>query len=264
MSRDLAPAELDDAIATWRRDGYAHLPGVADPAELDALRARYVALTTGILPDPGLFFQPDTVTGRYEDLVFGHGWTGPDTPYRKVERLERDPLFFAWLAQPRFADLVRRVLPGAVTLYRATVFAKAPRTGSNIPFHQDGGRFWGLDRDPELQLWTALDDAPVEAGCLEVVPGSHRWGLASPMGGLVPAALVAERAPEVVQLPARAGDVVLIHNLLWHRSGPNTTDAPRRAFTACYLAGDTRCTRTRRAPRVFPTVWALGEGPRSG
>ena len=255
MSRPVSDAELDGAVAAFREHGWAHLPAVAGPEALEALRGRYVALTTGAVPDPGLFFQPDTPTGRYEDLAFGHGWTGPDTPYRKVERLERDPLFFAWLAQPLFERLVHRVLPGAVTLYRATVFAKAPRTGSNIPFHQDGGRFWGLDRDPELQLWTALDDAPPEAGGLEVVPGSHRFGLASPMGGLVPAGVVAERAPAVVPVPARAGDVVLIHNLLWHRSGANTTDRPRRAFTTCYLAAETRCTRTRRAPRTFPAVF---------
>ncbi len=255
MTRAVGDDELDAAVATWRREGWARLPAVADAAEVEALRDRYVALTTGALPDPGLFFQPDTPTGRYEDLAFGHGWAGPDVPYRKVERLERDPLFRAWLAQPLFERVVRRVLPGAVTLYRATVFAKAPGTGSEIPYHQDGGRFWGLDRDPELQLWTALDDAPPEAGGLEVVPGSHTDGLATPMGGLVPAALVAARAPVPVAVPARAGDVVLLHALSWHRSGRNASDRPRRAFTVCYLAGDTRCTRTRRAPRVFPTVF---------
>ncbi len=60
-----------------------------------------------------------------------------------------------------------------------------------LPWHQDGGRFWGLDRDPILQIWTALDDAPVAAGCVEVLPGSHRDGLATPLGGLVPAPLAA-------------------------------------------------------------------------
>lgn len=255
MTRAVGDDELDEAVARWRREGWAALPGVAEPAELAALRERYVALTTGAVPDPGLFFQPDTPTGRYEDLAFGHGWAGPDVPYRKVERLERDPLFRAWLSQPLFERLVHRVLRGPVSLYRATVFAKAPRTGSEIPWHQDGGRFWGLDRDPELQLWTALDDAPAEAGGLEVVPGSHADGLATPMGGLVPPGVVAARAPVPVPIPARAGDVVLIHAMAWHRSGRNTTEAPRRAFTVCYLAGETRCTRTRRAPRVFPTVF---------
>lgn len=255
MTRAVSDAELDAALAAWRREGWAHLPEVAEPGELDALRARYEALVTSALPDPGLFFQPDTPTGRYEDVAFGHGWAGPDVAYRKVERLERDPVFFAWLAQPLLERLARRVFPGAVTLYRAAVFAKAPRTGSDIPYHQDAGRFWGLDRDPELQVWTALDDAPPDAGGLGVVPGSHRDGLATPMGGLVPPAVVAARAPVAVPIAARAGDLVLLHNLVWHRSGRNTTDAPRRAFTVCYLDGATRCTRTRRAPRVFPTVF---------
>jgi ectoine hydroxylase-related dioxygenase (phytanoyl-CoA dioxygenase family) len=63
------------------------------------------------------------------------------------------------------------------------------------------------------------------------------------------AALNAEA--HAVALPARAGDVVLLHNQLWHRSGQNTTTAPRRAFTVCFLDAATRCVRTRRAPRNF-------------
>ena len=212
------------------------------------------AYVDGTRPDPGLFFQRDAGTGKYADVGFGQGYEGPDVPYRKVEKLERDDRFGAWLADPLFGRVAARIFTGAVTLYRATAFLKSPRIGSNLPWHQDGGRFWGLDRDPCFQVWTALDDAPVEAGCLEFVPRSHARGLASPMGGLVPAALAQD--VEVVSVPARAGDVVLVHNLVWHRSGPNTTASPRRAFSVSYLDGATRCVRTRRAPRVFLPVFA--------
>ena len=44
---------------------------------------------------PGLFYQHDSPTGRYEDLEFGAGWVGPSLSYRKLEKLELDPLF-AW------------------------------------------------------------------------------------------------------------------------------------------------------------------------
>lgn len=253
MTRDVPDAELDAAIESWRSQGYAVIPAVADEATLAGLRKRLDDLVAGRAPDPGLFFQKDSGTGDYRDVGFGQGYEGPDVPYRKIEKLERDPRFFAWLSAPVFRRIAERALGSSVTLYRATVFQKAARVGSDLPWHQDGGRFWGLDRDPCLQAWTALDDAPTEAGCLEVLPGSHHRGLASPMGGLVPAILAGD--VEGIRLPARAGDVVLIHNLLWHRSGANRTERPRRAFSASYLHGDTRCTRKKRAPRQFTPVF---------
>ena len=49
----------------------------------------------------------------------------------------------------------------------------------------------------------------------------------------------------------RAGDCLLIHNHLWHRSGVNRTASPRRAFTVCLMSESIRCVRRKRAPRTF-------------
>lgn len=257
FAREVSDEEIDSAIAHYREHGYACIPGVASEATLVALRERSVALARGEIRYPGLFFQPDADSGRYEDLAFGQGWIGPDQNYRKIEKLELDPLFRAWIENPLFERVVRRVIAGPVTIYRATLFWKAPRVGSDLPWHQDGGRFWGLNRDPELQLWTALDDAPPEAGCLEVFPDSHHAGRATPLGGVVPRANVeaADADNRALSLPARAGDVVLIHNHLWHRSGPNGTTGDRRGLTVCYMDAEIRCTRAKRAPREFVRVF---------
>jgi ectoine hydroxylase-related dioxygenase (phytanoyl-CoA dioxygenase family) len=140
---------------------------------------------------------------------------------------------------------------------------KAPRGGTELPWHQDGGLFWGLSRDPVLSIWTALDDATAESGALRVVPGSHRAGLARPMGGNIPAALVEAAGAEqrALCVEARAGEVVLLHNQLWHRSGRNATAAPRRALSFCYLDGRTRCVRKKHAPRSFPRVCSGPSSP---
>jgi len=58
-----------------------------------------------------------------------------------------------------------------------------------------------------------------------------------------------------VALPAIAGEVILIHNQVWHRSGVNRTDRPRRALTVCYMSAETRCLRKKRAPRRFVRVF---------
>lgn len=249
--------DIDAAFATYRRDGYARVGRVVAPEYLQRLRERADDLMLGRVVVPGMFFQHDAETGRYEDLAYGAGFVGPSLKYRKIEKLERDDVFRALLDNTLFERIVRAVIPGGIAIYRATMFAKAAGSSSPLPWHQDGGSYWGLDRDPELQIWTALDDAPIEAGCLELVPGSHAPGLATPLGGVIPADVVASREAErrSVLVPAVAGEVVLIHNHLWHRSGRNTSERPRRAFTVCYMSDETRCLRKKRAPRTFERVF---------
>ena len=254
------PYDLDAALAHYREHGYARLGKLASDERLEAMRARIDAIMMGEVTYPGLFFQKDTDSGKYEDLAYGKGFEGPTLSYRKVEKLERDPIFLDWIANPIFEPLARTVYGGDVTLYRALIFNKAARTGgSNLPWHQDGGDFWGLDREPGLQIWTALDDAPENGGCLEVVPKSHHAGLVTKLGGVVPDVAVARENPEArsILLPAVAGEVILVHNHMWHRSARSETGKPRRALTVCYLDARTECRRKKREPRTFFKVFPI-------
>ena len=248
----------DGAIAHWREHGWARLGLMADEATLAGLRACADDIMLGRVVHEGLFFQHDAETGRYEDLEFGRGWVGPSLSYRKIEKLERDPVFRAWIESAAIEPIVRAVVGDEVALYRATLFTKSAAGGTELPWHQDGGSFWGLDRDPELQVWTALDDVPEGSGCVEVLDGSHRAGLATPLGGTIPRDVLERAGADArkIALPARAGEVLLIHNHVWHRSGTNATGLPRRAFTVSYMHASTRCTRRRRAPRSFVRVYA--------
>ncbi len=254
VAADLA---IDDALAALATNGFARLGRVLGEAGCAALRERADEMMLGRVTYPGLFFQLDSTTGRYDDLTYGFGWQGPSLAYRKIEKLEKDPRFYAWITNPLYARIARAAVEPkgvGISLYRAVLMTKsAEGGGSDLPWHQDGGQFWGVSRPPTLQIWTALDDAPIEAGCVEFVPGTHAQGLATPLGGVVPAELVAAaRADErAVPLPARAGEAILIHNHVWHRSGRNTTGRPRRALSVCYMSADTRCLRKKRAPRDF-------------
>jgi hypothetical protein len=245
--------DLERVHVDFVRDGYARLGRLMSDEGLEALRRRADDLMMGRTPDPGLFFQLDTETGSYGDLTFGRGYQGPSYNYRKIEKLEKDELFVRWLRNSVFRSIARRLIGESVVIYRAVLMNKSSTGGTVLPWHQDGGLFWGLDRDPILQIWTALDDTPVEAGAVEVLMGSHRAGLATPLGGVIPEPIVRERRAEeeCVSLPARAGEVLLLHNHVWHRSLVNRTGKPRRAFSVCYMSADTRCTRKKRAPREF-------------
>ncbi len=245
--------DLSGLLSSFHEEGFARLGPVLSDAGARALADRVDDLMTGDEPFPGLFYQHDSPTGRYEDLQFNAGWVGPSRQYRKLDRLELDPLFAAWIGNPLFERLAKMALGDEVLLYRAVVWNKAIGGGMAVPWHQDDGRFWGLDQAPFLQVWTALDDASEQAGCLEVVPGSHKGGLATPEGGTITREALeqADAQGNTVALPARRGECIVVHNHVWHRTGRNFTDAPRRALTVSFLAGDTRCKRKRRAPRQF-------------
>lgn len=249
--------DLDEALAHYREHGFARIGAAIAEPTLAALRARADDIMLGRVEVPGLFFQHDSGTGSYDDLTFGEGWIGPSPHYRKIEKLERDALFRALLENALFEKIARAVIPGELSIYRAVLFSKAASGGSNLPFHQDGGSFWGLDRNPELTIWTALDDAEEHGGCVEFVPGSHRGGLVTPLGGIVPAPDLERHGAEAraVKVPAKAGEILLIHNLVWHRSARSSSGHPRRAFTVCYMSAETRCLRKKRAPREFVRVF---------
>ncbi len=255
----LADSDLDVAVAmeSFREIGLARLGRVMSKAALERLRQRADDIMLGRVSYPGLFFQRDSDSGRYEDLPYGRGYEGPRLDYRKIEKLEKDDLFRAWLENELFRRVVQEVVPGSVAIYRAVLFTKGQDGGSPIPWHQDGGSYWGLDRDPAIQLWTALDDASSSQGCLEIVPGSHRGGLATPLGGVIPHAIVETGLAQArrEQIEVQAGEVLLIHPYLWHRSGRTTGGSRRRAFTVCYIDAATRCLRKKREPRKFVRVF---------
>jgi phytanoyl-CoA hydroxylase len=256
LSVDSTSFDSASALAEFAKLGYARLGRVLDDESIASLGQRVDDLMFARVRHEGLFFQHDANTGRYEDLQFGLGWQGASASYRKIEKLERDPLFRAWIENPLFERIARAHIEGPIALYRAVLFTKAATGGTALPWHQDGGVFWGIDRAPSLQIWTALDDAPIDAGCVEVIPGSHLRGLATPQGGVIADALVQDQLDRVVALPARAGEAILIHNQLWHRSHVNTTGKRRSALSICYMSAATRCLRKRGAPREFVRLFS--------
>lgn len=256
--------DLAEPLRALERDGVARLGRVLGDDGLARLRERAEALMLGQVVHPGMFFQLDATSGRYEDAPLGLGWQGPSLAYRKLEKLEKDPLFRAWLNNALFERIARALIPGDVAIYRAILFNKGAAGGSDVPWHQDGGALWGLSAPPTLQIWTALDDAPEGGGCIEFVPGSHRVGLATPLGGVVPPARVAEAeaSRRALAVPVRAGEGLLIHNWVWHRSGRNRPGQRRLAFSTCYMSASVRCLRQRRAPRQFFRAFAPSAGAR--
>ncbi|MCC7492616.1 MAG: phytanoyl-CoA dioxygenase family protein [Fimbriimonadaceae bacterium] len=242
--------------AQWEHDGFVRLGQVASDDQLAALQERIDAIMLGQVVYPGMFFQADTESGSYGDLR-ADGWVGPTLAYRKIQDLERDPLFLQYLQHPLFRGLTRSLVAAEISVFRAMFMNKPAGRGTVLPYHQDGGSQWGLDRENFVTVWTALDDASIANGCVQVIPGSHQLGLLSERGHTITAEQEATlcREEDAVYLECRAGEAILLHNYVLHRSGVNTTSRPRRAFSVVYMDA---ATRRRSDGGEFPRVFGPG------
>jgi len=245
----------------WRfydANGYLRLGKMLDDAELTALRGRIddIMLGKAKLNYDRLLMQLDSETGKYADAgQQSRGYKGSTLGYRKIQDLELDDLFLAYMQRPIFREICAREYGPDVPVaaFRAMFMNKPARKGTFLPWHQD--RWTSLDRDPLITTWTALDPATVANGCVQVVPGTHKVGLINPShasGFVTPEQARQFATPDkIVHLELQAGEAVLLHNWLLHGSDVNRTDIPRRAFSVCYMDARTRAADGEQFSQIF-------------
>jgi len=217
----------DEQIAFFHENGYVSGVRVLTDAQVELLR--------GELKE---FFDPDHA-GRqlwYE--------------YHTNESTDPETVLFhalgAWRLRPGFHDMLwnraftlpaSQLLGGSVRFWHDQLFCKPPRHGGVVAWHQDYSYWTRTGPIAHLTAWIALDDADQDNGCLEYVPGSHRWpllpmtDLAGDLDGIRDILDAEQRAAfeQPVAVPLRAGYATFHHSKTLHGSGANRTDRPRRA-----------------------------------
>jgi phytanoyl-CoA hydroxylase len=223
------------------RLGFVKL-GRLEPEQLRKLQDRIDAIMRGEaeIDYDQLLMQLETDNSAYHNLGGQTlGFKGASPNYRKIQNLEIDPDFLEYLRHPLFEAICRRVYGEdvPVAIFRAMFFNKPPNIGSILPWHQD--RWSDISPDPQITVWTAMDPATVENGCLKIIPESHRHGLINPTqssGFLNKAQAALICTPDrTLHLELEPGEVVLLHNYLLHSSDPNRSAQSRRAFSVCYM-----------------------------
>jgi hypothetical protein len=242
----------------YERDGYLKLGKVLSDADLEALRTRVddIMLGKARIDYDHMLMQLDSTTGAYNDAgPQTLGWKGATLNYRKIQELEYDPQFLAYMQRPLFREVCEHVYgPDApIAAYRAMFMNKPARQGTWLPWHQD--RWIALDRDPLASVWTALDPATIANGCVQVITGSHKLGLVNPQhpSGFLTEEQTRRNAPaeKIAYMELKAGEAVLLHNWLLHASDVNRTGVPRRAFSVCYMDARTRASDGAHFSTVF-------------
>ena len=242
----MSRAITDQQWAEYEEKGYLRLGHVLDSASLTALQTRIddIMLGTAAIDYSQLLMQLDSSTGKYEDAgAMSKGFKHSTLSYRKIQNLELDPLFLAYTQHPMFREICDKIYDAKTPIasYRCMFMNKPSNLGTWLPWHQD--RWRSLDIDPLVTLWTALDRAAKENGCVQVIEGSHKFGLLNPDH---PSGFVTEEQAKhilqdhpVVHLEAEAGEALLLHNWLLHSSDVNRTAQSRRAFSVCYMEART-------------------------
>ena len=252
---NLHPPTFSDAeLAQFWDQGYVRLGHVAPEMEIAALCDRIDDIMLGRIQYENMMMQLCPSAGQPELSVQTKAFKGASLKYRKIQDLEQDPLFRAYMQRPLFRDLTGRILGEEVSIFRAMFFNKPAGQGVTIGWHQDGAGGWNLSIPPKVTVWTALDPTTVANGCLQIIPGSHKTKIPA-RGDLLSREEIALHAPpeKRVYLEMARGEVVLLHNWTLHQSETNQTGEPRRAFSVCYLEAATRQASTGASfPLIFP------------
>ncbi len=135
--------------------------------------------------------------------------------------------FLRLLANEKLAEAASDIIGPNVQLHHTKMFVKPPEKGSPFPMHQDVP-FFPHENHSMIAAIVHFDDAPLNRGCVRVVPGSHKRGML-PHNSEGAWHLSPEEYPVADALPieAKAGDVLFFSYLTIHGSGINESDEAR-------------------------------------
>ncbi len=115
-------------------------------------------------------------------------------------------------------------------LYWNQAVTKAPHSGASFAWHQDSG-YHPIEPAEYLTVWIPLEDSTVANGTIWVLPGSHRDGLQEHVIDEQTGDKVGYQGDEPgIAVEVQKGTAAVFSSLCLHRSGPNTSDKPRRAY----------------------------------
>jgi hypothetical protein len=234
-----------EQVHAYRRDGYLVLPDVLTEAELLPLEATFERFIRGEVSGMGRDFCD--MSGPYGRAFEDFNLINAVLP-RVYEPALIDNVF-----EQRATSIARQLMGDDATLDYDQFLAKRPqRPKAVFAWHQDLG-YWpsGTPDTRTVTCSLALDDAHLDNGCLQVVPGSHleprlrahrpsAWST-SPELRAEAHTLTAELTDrdQVVALPVRRGGISVHNERIVHGSAGNRTGGWRRTYIVAHRSRQT-------------------------
>jgi len=148
-----------------------------------------------------------------------------------------DPVFDRFSRTAELAAVARGLGYEDPGIIQSMYIFKPPRIGGEVTCHQDS-TFIYTEPESCTGFWFALEDATLENGCMQFIPGAHRMPLKQRNYRRSDGRFVIETMddtpwPEERRVPAeaRAGTLVIFDGRMPHLSGPNRSARSRHAYT---------------------------------
>ncbi|CAA6818369.1 MAG: Phytanoyl-CoA dioxygenase [uncultured Sulfurovum sp.] len=177
---------------------------------------------------------------------------------------DRDPLFKAWMQEPKIRPILQQILDDQVVLTTAhhnSIMTKMPNVSTVTRWHQDR-RYWRFSDNNLVSVWLALDNENHDNGVLEFIPKSHTMDFTEAQFDLKEYFLEGyegnqETIATKVSASLHKGDVVIFHSLLLHRANKNSTNKAKISFVYTVKGAKTKTvagTRSAEFPEILLEV----------
>jgi ectoine hydroxylase-related dioxygenase (phytanoyl-CoA dioxygenase family) len=227
-----------EQIDFFNSEGYIGGIKLLEDRQIERLRKELSAIAEPNHPSSHLFYEFHSNESANPETILFHAlgaW--------RITNGFHDVLW-----NPRFLVAASQLLGDVpVRFWHDQLFCKPPKQGGVVAWHQDYSYWTRTKPVAHLTCWCGLDDSTVENGCVQYVPGSHRWGLlekpalAGDLMGITDF-LTPEQQKEFKPVPVevKAGEGIFHHPLTLHGSGENKSNRPRRAFVINVFADGVR------------------------
>jgi ectoine hydroxylase-related dioxygenase (phytanoyl-CoA dioxygenase family) len=216
----------DEQVATFHEQGYVAGIRLLSDDVVDVLIEQLQLLVDPKHPGHELFYEYHSNESPDPTRVLFHA----------LGAWRITPGFHDILWNPAFTVPASQLLGGAVRFWHDQLFCKPAEHGSVVAWHQDYSYWTRTKPMAHLTCWIGLDDASRDNGCLQYVPGSHRWellpvtGLAGDMDAIQTVLNDEQkRSFQPVAIELKRGEAAFHHPLLVHGSYENRTARQRRA-----------------------------------
>ena len=256
----------EDMIAAYQDAGVMILRGFVPLPDCEALRRRTAELVEDFDPasvrsvfsttrqtqlDDRYFIESgDKIRFFMEDDAFDASGALRQPKEHSLNKMghamhDLDPVFDAFSRTPALAEVARRIGFEDPVILQSMYIFKPPRIGGEVVCHQDSTYIY---TEPEycVGFWFALEDATLENGCMQFIPGGHKGPLRKrnyrkPDGKLETVTLDDAPWPEDrrVAAEAPAGTLVVFDGRAPHLSAANRSSKSRHAYTLHVI--DRRC-----------------------
>ena len=219
----------------WR-DGYFVRRKLVPEKLIDALNQRFADIADGAI-EPA----PNMQVARNVEIA--KGLVTPRTPAHgiaKVNFIHGDPVMSRYTHYQPLVDQVAELIGSDLIALNSMYLNKPPDVDGRHPLHQDLLYFPFRPADSIVGVWTALEPATRENGCLVVLPGTHTGELLEhdypdwEHQNFLFLGAKGIDADQRAHLEMDPGDTVFFHPLLVHGSGFNRTEGLRRAIAVHY------------------------------